>query len=242
MKRIFIHRALLKEADMAKSRIEKNILNSEFQYLRPFFYQHPYSIRCELGSGDDEFYMQTARQRVMEIYHLLFPHGADALCFDIWIYDHCFTGAAECETENAEDLEELHRYSIQDEAETMRFLFSFQDKYRHVVVRNLKGYEDSEEDESFRGRNRVICYSDGKGFDAEKLICTQLEDQSHPLVSFISFSGEFIFSVYDDRGCDVVFASPEAYAAHYNELQPYFLEYDAELMKSRLEAIQGTSR
>lgn len=227
---------------MADSVIEKNILSSEFQYLQPFLYNHPYSIRCELGIGDDDdIYMQTAKQRAIEIYRILFPHGADALFFDYWINDHCFSGAAECEADYADDLEEIHQNCIQNEVSRMKFLFCFQDKYRHIIVRNLKGYEDDEEDESIRGRNRVICYSDGKGFEAEKLIFEQIENQINPLISFVSFDGEFIFSVYDDRGCDIVFATPEAFTAYYNDLKPYFLGYDIELMESRMDAMQGKS-
>ena len=227
---------------MADSMIEKKILSSEFQYLPPLFYNHPYSIRCELGIGDDDdLYMKTAKQRAMEIYRILFPCGADALFFDYWIYDHCFSGAAESEADYADDLEEIHQNCIQVEMNQMKFLFCFQDKYRHVVVRNLKGYEDNEEDESIRGRNRVFCYSDGKGFDAEKLILAQIEGQTNPIVSFVSFAGEFIFSVYDDRGCDIVFATPEAFAAYYNDLKPYFLDYDINLMQSRMNQIQRKS-
>ena len=223
--------------EMTSSIIEHNILSSDFQYLQPFFYNHPYSIRCELGVGDDDVYMQNAKKRAMDIYQLLFPNAADALFFDYWIYDQCFSGAAECEADYADDMEEIHEYSIQAEVAKLKFLYHFQDKYRHVIVKKLKGYEN-EEDEAFLGRNRVVCYSDGKGFNAEKLICTQIENQSLPLVSFVSFEGEFIFSVYDDRGCDIVFATPEAFAAHYNDLKPFFLEYDVDLMKSRMDEIE----
>ena len=77
--------------DMTSSIIEHNILSSDFQYLQPFFYNHPYSIRCELGVGDDDVYMQNAKKRAMDIYQLLFPNAADALFFDYWIYDQWYS-------------------------------------------------------------------------------------------------------------------------------------------------------
>lgn len=217
---------------MSDSKTEKNILSSEYPYLQPFFYNHPYALRCELGIGDGEPYMQTAKQRALEIYRLLFPHGADALFFDYWVFDDCYAGEPESESDLADILDEVYENRIESTVENLKFLLGFQRRYRRRVVRHLKGYGD--EDETFLGRSRVICYSDGKGFEAEEVICRQIDNQSRPLVSFVSFAGEFIFSVYDDRGCDIVFATPEAYAAHYDLLQPYFLDYDRELMQSRL--------
>ena len=51
------------------------------------------------------------------------------------------------------------------------------------------------------------------------------------LVSFVSFDNQFIFSVYDDRGCDIVFFSNEKYKEFYLKLEQYFLDYDREKMK-----------
>ena len=44
--------------------IEKLILDRDFAYLRPWFYQNPHALRCELGQGDDtETYMRNAYRR-----------------------------------------------------------------------------------------------------------------------------------------------------------------------------------
>ena len=40
-------------------------------------------------------------------------------------------------------------------------------------------------------------------------------------------------SIYDHRGCDIVFATKEKMREFYNKLKPYFLEYDAEEMSRR---------
>ncbi|MBO7555412.1 MAG: DUF3885 domain-containing protein [Neisseriaceae bacterium] len=42
-----------------------------------------------------------------------------------------------------------------------------------------------------------------------------------------------MLSIYDDRGCDIVFATKEKYQEFYNKLQKYLLEYDLEEMKKR---------
>ena len=52
-------------------------------------------------------------------------------------------------------------------------------------------------------------------------------------VHFVSFENECILSIYDDRGCDIVFTTKEKMREFYNKLKPYFLEYDAEEMSRR---------
>ena len=66
------------------SDIEKRQLDRDFAYLRPWFYQNPQALRCELGQGDDtEIYMHNAYRRAKEIFAILFPDGQpDAVIFD----------------------------------------------------------------------------------------------------------------------------------------------------------------
>lgn len=71
---------------MRKSIVEEQICSPDFQYLKPWFYSNPYALRCELGIGDtNEEYMRNAKKRAFEIYHILFPKGANAIFFDHWI-------------------------------------------------------------------------------------------------------------------------------------------------------------
>ena len=219
---------------MKKSIVEDKILSRDFAYLQPWFYDHPYAVRCELGIGDDnDEYLRAAKRRAMEIYRILFPNGADALFFDYSIYDSSFSGGPESREPWAEDLDEIYEYSIKQTVTTLKFLQGFQRRYRHVVVKDLDVYADDEADDDIARRNRVVCYPDGDVFEAEALICNYIDEQIEPEVGFVSFGGEFIFSVYDDRGCDVVFATPEAYAANYHRLEPYFPDHDRELMETR---------
>ena len=214
-----------------KSIVEERICSKEFSYLQPYFYKNPYALRCELGIGDsDEEYMDNARKRALEIYDILFPEGADCFLFDHWIYDYCLSG----EPEEDEDYGEIIENRITIESQRLRFLSCMQMKYRHLTIRDLETYDDPTDPESGRcRRNRVICYSDGKGFDYKKLIQDEINGEGYG-VSFVSFSNECILSVYDDRGCDVVFMTHEKMAEFYGKLEPYFLDYDREEMHRRL--------
>ena len=214
-----------------KSIVEERICSKEFSYLQPYFYKNPYALRCELGIGDsDEEYMDNARKRALEIYDILFPEGADCILFDHWIYDYCLSG----EPEEDEDYWETIENRITVETQKLRFLSLMQGKYRHFTVRDLETYYAPEDPERERcRRNRVICYSDGKGFDHKELIQDEIEWEGNG-VSFVSFSNECILSVYDDRGCDVVFMTHEKMAEFYGKLEPYFLDYDREEMQRRL--------
>jgi hypothetical protein len=59
-----------------QSDIEKRLLDRDFAYLRPWFYQNPHALRCELGQGDDsETYMHNAYRHAKEIFAILFPDG-----------------------------------------------------------------------------------------------------------------------------------------------------------------------
>ena len=216
-------------ADM--SIVEEKLCSSDFSYLQPYFYRHPYALRCELGIGDtDERYLSNARRRAMEIYNILFPHGADAVIFNVWLYDYCDSGEAEsAQYDSEEEWRETVEYRIQCESERLRFVSEYQMKYRHRAIRNLETYDPEEESNR---RIRMICYADDVEFAYQELLDRQLEGRGYD-ISFVSFANECIFSVYDDRGCDVVFMTHEKMKAFYPLLQPYFLEYDAEEMQKR---------
>ena len=215
------------------SMVEQMICSRDFPYLQPYFYNHPCALRCELGMGDThEEYMANAKRRALEIYHILFPTGADAMMFNHWLYDYCDSGDAErYQLEADESMEERIEYRLKCETDNLRFLLEQQFKYRHITVRDLETYDGSCFDEHEK-RNRVVCYSDGIGFDYETLIAREIEWEGHG-VSFVSFENECIFSVYDDRGCDIVFMTHEKLRKFYPQLQPYFLEYDLEEMEKR---------
>lgn len=213
--------------------VEKMICSRDFPYLHPYFYNHPHALRCELGQGDDhEGYMETAMKRAFEIFDILFPNGADAMCFNYWIQDPCDSGPAEQDS-CGETMEAALGYSMKTAADNLRFLLENQFRYRHVTVGDLPTYDAAGyRDSGILRRNRVVCFSDGKGFDYDFLIRNEIFWTGHE-ISFVSWENECIFSVYDDRGCDIVFMTREKLREFYPRLEPYFLDYDREEMKRR---------
>ena len=215
------------------SKIETMILDSTFDYLQPYFYNNPYALRCELGIGDtNEVYMKQARKRALEIYRILFPNKADAIVFNQWIYDWSDSGSAEKE-EYGDNASEMIESQLSNETRALRFLLENMMNYRHVSVKGLKTYDDPAED-AVR-RNRIVCYADNIGFDDLALIEKQIADENNSEVSLVSFENECILSVYDDRGCDIVFSTYEKMREFYHLLEPFFLKYDYETMKKRFE-------
>ena len=220
----------------SSSIVEKKICSNDFQYLQPYFYNNPYALRCELGIGDtSEEYMENAKRRATEIYHILFPNGADAIFFNHWLYDYCDSGDAEKRTYDSDsDPEGIIENRLEFEREKLRFLSYYQLNYRHITVRNLDTYDDPDDiDFGRRQRNRIVCFSDSIEFDYQHLINQEIEGVNGHEVSFVSFEHECIFSIYDDRGCDIVFMTHDKMREFYNELQPYLLEYDVDEMTKR---------
>ena len=223
------------KTEMGSSIVEAQIRSKDFLYLQPYFYNNPLALRCELGIGSTNAeYMSNAHRRALEIYGILFLNGADAIIFNHWMYDYCDSGEAEVDCfDDEDDLPGIIDNRIEAEMKKLRFLSEFQMKYRHYTVRDLKTYDEPGDGEyELQRRNRVICYSDGKGFDYRSLLEQEVEGKGHE-VSFVSFENECIFSVYDDRGCDIVFMTHEKLREFYHKLQPYFLDYDAQEMEKR---------
>lgn len=220
------------------SKVEEQILSREFDYLHRYFYNNPYALRCELGIGNTtEEYLSQARQRANAIYDILFSHGADAIIFNYWINDWSDSGETEGKAWESEEIAaEIVDRRIQAESDSLRFLSEHMMKYRHVAVKNLKTYDEpGDPDYDLRRRHRIVCYSDGIGFDDRELIEKQLSDGDSPEISLISFENECFLSVYDDRGCDIVFMTYEKMKSFYPALSPFFLAYDLAEMERRLQ-------
>ena len=219
--------------------VERMICDRQFQYLKPYFYNHPYALRCELGIGEsDSDYMEAAQRRASEIYDLLFPDGADAVIFNYWINDRSDSGYAESlDYTEEDDPTAFIDFIVENEVEQLRFLHSMTFRHRHLAVKNLQTYDESDELWAAHSRrNRIVCFSDGIGFDSTDLIRRQVLQNGDHDISFVSYRNECILSIYDDRGCDIVFMTKEKMKLFYPRLQPYFLDYDLEEMKRRFES------
>lgn len=94
-------------------------------------------------------------------------------------------------------------------------------------MKNLKTYaEPDDEDFGNIQRNRIICYSNRDRENDLQIISRQIADENSCEISLVSFENECIMSVYDDRGCDIVFVTPQKMKEFYPLLKPYFLDYD----------------
>ena len=192
------------------SNIRKQILDGSFLYLQPWFYNNKLSFRCELGIGEGKEYMDNAFHRAISIANILFSNKT----IDAAFYHQYFDNDGRTYDANAliltiDKIVELDRYSL---------------------------IQLEEIDDGIAAVKRYISYN--IDFDAlESILKSQIECQSNPLVNFVSFDNEFVFSVYDDRGCDIVFFNNDKFKEFYSRLEPYFLEYDREKMKETFESI-----
>lgn len=203
-------------------KIKDLICSREFDYLQPYFYNNPYVLRCELGIGAGDEYMKSAYKRALEIFNILFDTIPDAIFFNYWLTDYSYTtGEIEADTDDWKRIANTEKHML-------KRLITYQQKYRHIAVKNLSVYSDPETIK----RHRIVCFSDGKQFKYKKLIKEQIEERGFD-TSFVSFKNGCILSIYDDRGCDVVFAEKDKMKAFYPLLEPYFLDYDKAEMERR---------
>lgn len=204
------------------SQVEKLILNKNFKYSPPYFYNNKLALRCELGAGNDnKEYLRTAKSRAAEIFDILFKSGVDAFFFDNYMYDNDF---------DAGEKVYINRI-VASEKRRLKFSLGYQKNFKHAVVRDIPF--DKEDNEELIKINRIVCYPDNQ-FDASEVINSQIDGSENALIHFVSFENECILSGYDDRGCDIVFFDKEKFKSFYPLLEKYFLGYDLELMKKRL--------
>lgn len=116
------------------------------------------------------------------------------------------------------------------ERDKLKFSLGYQKKYEHKVVRDVPIDEDDRDD--ICRRNRICCYPDDK-FNAIEALNAQIDEQKNPTIHLVSFVNNCIFTVYDDRGCDIVFYDKSNFVKFCPLLKKYFLEYDLELMEQR---------
>ena len=189
--------------------IREKIIDPTFDYSQPWFYRNKLSLRCELGIGKGKKYMDNAIDRAMKIANLLFENKK----IDAAFYDEYFIDGKACEVGNfGINIDEVINLDMD-------------------VLHSIDLI-----DEDIETVKRYISYNvDFVVF--ERIIKNQMDNQYSPLVSFVSFDNQFIFSVYDDRGCDIVFFSEDKYKEFYAKLEPYFLDYDRTTMKNTYNSL-----
>lgn len=189
--------------------MREKIINSTFDYSQPWFYRNKLALRCELGIGQGKEYFDNALKRAMKIANILFENKK----IDAAFYVEYFIDGKACE---------VGSFDINI------------DEVIDLDMNILHGMGMIDED--IETAKRYISY-DIDFAVLEGIIKNQIENQHSPLVSFVSFDNQFIFSVYDDRGCDIVFFCEDKYVEFYPKLKDYFLDYDREKMKGTFESI-----
>lgn len=203
----------------SNSKIEEMITDAAFLYQQPWFYNQPFALRCELGIGKStRIYLKNAQKRAYKIFDILFQNAPDAIFFD-----YCIEDLTTWEEINAKSRPKCF------EKDT-KFLAKHINNYDCSIIRNIE--LDGDEKDFYTQKNRIICYTDKK-YPYKKRIVENFSWASRT-VHFVSFENECILSIYDDRGCDIVFATKEKMCEFYPKLEHYLLPYDLAEMQKRI--------
>lgn len=190
------------------SNVKMSIEDKKYLYEQPWFYNNKLALRCELGVGNGMKYLKNAKQRALEIFNILFNNEVPDCSF-------------------------FHEYIYND------YNFDYSDFIKDInwsLELDIKDLRNDYCNEDLISIKRHITFN----FDIKnikKRIRKQIKSHKDPLFHFVSFENEFIFSIYDDRGCDIVFFSEEKYKEFYYKLEKYFLDYDRDRMKNTLNLI-----
>ena len=191
------------------SNIIEQLTDSDFLYLQPWFYNNKLALRCELGIGEDD-YMENAFSRAIQIANILFENRKIDVAF-------------------------FNQYFDSDGSGLVSGDFTLKIAEKVNLNKNLL-IAAGDIDDDISAVIRCISY-DIDFTTLERILKSQIYCNENPLVSFVSLENQCIFSVYDDRGCDIVFFSNEKYKEFYIKLEKYFLDYDREKMRETFESI-----
>lgn len=204
----------------SNSKIEKLIMDHNFGYIEPYFYNNDFALRCELGIGKNTGeYMKNAKKRACEIYDKIFEKKPDAIFYDFYYIDYF---------EDSEFGSMKIKDILKNEKKELKFFERHDKKYDNTVIFDVP---KNDLINGFR-KNRIVFYTDEK-YPYKKIIKKHISVQ-HKKIHFVSFENECILSIYDDRGCDIVFATKEKMREFYYKLEDYLLVYDIEIMKKRI--------
>ncbi len=196
--------------EMTARSMESRLLDPDFAYSRPWFYNQPWALRCELGLGDDyRSFTASAQSRAEAIAAILFVGGQSDVVFADMVMAP--NGKPMCRVER-------------------KRLGLLTARYRTMTVPNIAVSPLDDEENALQ--SRFIFYRDDANFDMPAVIAACFDERGSTL-HFLSRSADCVMSIYDSRGCDIVFATPAAMLRHYGALETYFLEYDRVDMEVR---------
>lgn len=198
--------------------VKEKIEDINFLYQQPWFYNNKLSLRCELGIGDKTVYLENAVNRALDILNILFKGD---------IIDCVFLDEYTIEDDINDNV-----IFVNDEVDQtyINEYFNF-DKTIDLNITN----NNNELYENVVSIKRHFTYNIDKT-KIEIIIKKQILNEAH-VYHFVSFKNNFIYSIYDDRGCDIVFFDEEKYKKFYLKLKKYFLDYDREGMKNTLDSL-----
>ncbi|WP_270182020.1 DUF3885 domain-containing protein [Alkalihalobacillus sp. CinArs1] len=197
--------------------MESNYPNLELK--PPLFYNWDIGIRFQLGvelseasTNDDPAYIQGVYNRAITLFECLHSH-----------------------TDNMFVVVDVNDYGDGKPLKPKLRNFSPYVKEKSVLykVRHQSILQDHDEDERFKThRFTLMCKTpDFKHKQMLKAICNQdmgIKPKIEHRVYFINLNKKTIFHVYDDRGCDVLAASPETIGELYKRYYDWILGYDRE--------------
>lgn len=186
--------------------IQDIIFQPSFLYEQPWFYNNKLALRCSLENKRKNPY-----EIALEISKLLFTDNVDCLFFDQYIY--------------SDKLPESNDISL--------ILNKKHTILKHIEENNIKiiklNYKDDDDDE-LEEVNRIFYFSNK--IDIGEIINNNF-DTSTPIIHLVSLKHNFIFSIYDKRGCDIVFFNEKEFIKYYSILENYLFDYDKKKMKEK---------
>ena len=198
--------------------VKEKIEDINFLYQQPWFYNNELSLRCELGIGDETVYLENAVNRALDILNILFKGDIiDCVFLDEYTIEDDINDNVIFVNDEV-DQPDINQYFYFDKTIDLNITNDNNELYENVV--SIK---------------RHFTYNIDKT-KIEIIIKKQILNEAH-VYHFVSFKNNFIYSIYDDRGCDIVFFDEEKYKKFYLKLKKYFLDYDREGMKNTLDSL-----
>lgn len=174
----------------------------------PLFYNWNIGIRFELGNPqeeDEKIYMERVLKRSKTLLQTLHKNNDE-----IFIVCHF----------------DLHKRELYKKLNVFNpFMRNKNVKYqmRHTVF----PFRDPEEDENDEWEtHRLLLKCEVQDINLPKIIRPFFYKDATPRLYFINIKRETIFSIYDDRGCDLVSAKKESIEEIYHTFNDWILDWD----------------
>ena len=198
--------------------VKEKIEDINFLYQQPWFYNNKLSLRCELGIGDESVYLENAIKRALDIFNILFK---DDIINCVFLDEY-----------KVED--DINDNVIFDNDEVVQIDINEHFTFDNTLDLNITN-NDNELYENVVSIKRHFVYDVDKS-KIETIIKQQILNDSN-IYHFVSFNNNFIYSIYDDRGCDIVFFDEGKFKEFYHRLEKYFLDYDKASMIETLNSL-----